>query len=61
MNAYKIRIAFFELMGDKFTSLIDFDMTCKENELKKTLEYLKKEILKFIEKNKNGEKNEQSV
>lgn len=55
MKAFKIRIALFELMGDKFTSLIDLDMTCKEEQLKEKLLYLKNEIEKFIEENRNGD------
>ena len=55
MNAFKIRIALFELMGDKFTSLIDLDMSCKEHVLLEKLDHLVIEIKNFIQENKNGD------
>jgi len=56
MNAYKIRIVFSELMGDRFTSLIDLDVCCKEDVLLKKLDKLTKMIGEFIEENKKTAK-----
>lgn len=54
MKAFKIRIALFELMGDKFTSLIDFDMTSDQDKLLETLQEISDRIKKFIGDNKDN-------
>lgn len=56
MNGFKVRIILSELMGDKFTSLVDLDESCKKDGLKPTLKRLVKLIEKFIDKNELTEK-----
>lgn len=54
MNGFRIRIAISELMGDKWTTLADYDESCKKENLKKTLKKLNKLLENFIEENNIG-------
>lgn len=51
MNGFRIRIAMFELMGDKWTTLIDYDKSCKKEGLRDTFNKLIELIGEFIEEN----------
>ncbi len=62
MKAFRVRIAVFELVRDNFTALIDYDESCKQEDLKTTLSKLTKLIKEFIEKNNiSGDKNEKPI
>ena len=37
MNGFKVRIILGELVGEKFISIVDHDISCNEEDLKSTL------------------------
>ena len=51
MNAFKVRIALFEMIDNSFVSIIDMDMSCKKENIEKKLDYLINEIKKFVKEN----------
>ena len=51
MHTFKVRIVLFEMIDTTFVSLIGLDISCKEEDIEKKIDYITNEIKKFVKEN----------
>lgn len=60
MQGFKVRVVISELIGDSFKSIIDYDESCKIEDIRDTLDRLTNSVNRYLNVNNiNGEENEE--